>query len=702
MRRAPLSLFSAVICTLLWANTAFGQKHSGNFLFEPASVFVNSFTGQCYYTDGSGYIYTPTFERGSNVSRKSSTEQIRTVTSSLFLDKFYGFVTGTGGIQTTTDGGTSWHVRTQPHPGPIDHIVYHPGTRRIFTASRESGLYVSTDRGLTWSEQYSGSFSGIAFNGVIGVVTGGRGGTSLRTTDGGMTWIEAEKSVNAVRPIYSLFDRAFVVASEGTPHIYHSTDEGRTWHVKVTLPLALLGDLAESCGKYYVPSDNGYYTNVDSVWDFVPVSYRKPTVYCVIPGRFYYVNGGFDKPRLNSIGTSDPMSSVKFRDVNILYYRCNTANTTESIQLSFSNYYGDLEVKTSLVSPQGNIQITTDLLDSAQSITLQILISGKDVGSGDSALIEVRSGRSCYQQLTYIWVKIAKEGERAMPTAGNLRFPLTSTCNKDQRYVYITNPDCEPITIDAAALRSTNGTFRLSANSFPRTLAGGARDSFLVEFSPSKIGAVADVLDISCIIDGKKSTLSPTINGSGAGSIALSVLHDTLDFGIVQCRPAFKSTSLLNQGCDSIKIDRVMIPAGSHFSIKGSPQGAWLQVDASDVLEIELDPRRTAPIRRPPTSSAATNRVLRSSSGSRCSLRLRLHSVDTPYGPLRRSREQRRALRSIRSSRSLTQAPAKRSMCRTRLSVVPALASYRAHCRSYCNLEIALLSAFVLRTPGNR
>jgi photosystem II stability/assembly factor-like uncharacterized protein len=112
---------------------------------------------------------------------------------------FVGVQRGGDVIFTTTDGGATFKV-IEPHDnfarlhgvafGDATHL-WAVGTRGPFAATPTATILVSSDGGLTWTDQIPPT--GQTLNGVwfVSASTGwavGDGGTVIRTTDGGATW----------------------------------------------------------------------------------------------------------------------------------------------------------------------------------------------------------------------------------------------------------------------------------------------------------------------------------------------------------------------------------------------------------------------------------------------------------------------------------------------------------------------------------
>lgn len=570
------------------------QEHNFHFLVEPKGLVINPYSTLYSYVDQGGWLLTcRTTTRPNRVSFPSSVQAIGYVTNSYFFNGAHGFITGEYGLFTTLDSGKTWRDRGRPPVNTsFEDIRYNPETAQLFTIAKGDGLWASSDRGKTWEKQVTGSFRGLAFNGLNGVVTADKDGHGLRTSDGGRTWIESLIPAVAGRPRYTAGEQKFLAASDLDNSIYETSDLGKTWTKKMFFLHSLLGDIFEDCNKYYVPSENGFYVFNNDEWIWQGVSFRRPIIYCITPFTFSYVIGNNSKPLITSIYRQNSLWFTNSEELRLTIPRCSTVTKTLSSFVATGISTADVTI--SLLNPSKNITITS-MPDTAVSGNFEFTIEATDAGEGDSALIIIHAQSGCREQYSYIKVYIKHSGERALPATQNLAFPVTSTCNKEQKWIYIENPDCDSVTIEKAVLRSNVTAFTiLNEGVFPRTLAGLARDSFQVEFAPTTIGSLTDFMDITYKADNSRHTLSSRISGKGTGSVAMNIERGRIDFGtITKCSLVTRSTWIQNRGCDSLLVEEVQLSSESMFRLDGSPTGTWLQTN--EILDLTIEPKKLNP-----------------------------------------------------------------------------------------------------------
>ncbi len=150
--------------------------------------------------------------------------------------------------QFTTDGGTTWQRVNLPsfsNSFVVSSRVF--SDRRLMVTDNLGRSYLSSDRGANWSLRgATGSATGTALSSVWffdsreGLAIGANG-SSLRTTDGGQSWV-------GVAPVgYNGWRRAQFSASgnlgwviSDSDTLYRSSDKGRTWLSPVAQSSALL------------------------------------------------------------------------------------------------------------------------------------------------------------------------------------------------------------------------------------------------------------------------------------------------------------------------------------------------------------------------------------------------------------------------------------------------------------------------------
>ncbi len=139
-----------------------------------------------------------------------------------FTDELTGWAVGTGDntgfgkIIKTTDGGSNWSELPSSISGNVKDVYFNDQNNGWICTDAGKILH-SMDGGITWSIQYSNSFSvnAIKFcNEKIGWATGDNG-LMLRTIDGGANWVTEDCGTNNnLNSIYAAFSNLIWVCGD--------------------------------------------------------------------------------------------------------------------------------------------------------------------------------------------------------------------------------------------------------------------------------------------------------------------------------------------------------------------------------------------------------------------------------------------------------------------------------------------------------
>ena len=157
-----------------------------------------------------------------------------------FVDPRHGWAVGEGVPIRTTNGGETWQSASSPSGG--FHGVYFVDAQRGWAVGRGGTILATTDGGMTWHSQSSGTSEVLYSVYFVDAKRGwavSLGGTILATTDGGATWHSHSSGTSL-----SLFSVHFVDARRGWAvgygAILATTDGGVTWHSQLSGARVLL------------------------------------------------------------------------------------------------------------------------------------------------------------------------------------------------------------------------------------------------------------------------------------------------------------------------------------------------------------------------------------------------------------------------------------------------------------------------------
>lgn len=135
-------------------------------------------------------------------------------------------------------GGWEPLLEGDPFGSPIKKLVLHPENAEIMYAATGAGVYMSTDRGVTWSEENDGlaatDIGAIAVTDgylVVGTLGGGAA-TGEIAPDGAVTWLSSGGPIVEIANVrlavhQTHADRLWASSYPGG--VFRSVDGGRTW-----------------------------------------------------------------------------------------------------------------------------------------------------------------------------------------------------------------------------------------------------------------------------------------------------------------------------------------------------------------------------------------------------------------------------------------------------------------------------------------
>jgi photosystem II stability/assembly factor-like uncharacterized protein len=188
------------------------------------------------------------------------------------------------GISKSVDGGGGW-VDTRSRTGCVFAIVIDPQNLSTLYAGSSSGVFKSTDAGVTWSDvnaglSSNGSFgpdvTALAIDPKSGTLYTAVAGKLFKSTDGAGSWsdIGLTASVNALA-----FDphNSSVIYAATAGGLLQSTDVGATWQTLFTPSSSNVYAVAinpQNTNTIYIGTDSGVAQSTDggTSWSSIPGS----------------------------------------------------------------------------------------------------------------------------------------------------------------------------------------------------------------------------------------------------------------------------------------------------------------------------------------------------------------------------------------------------------------------------------------------
>jgi uncharacterized protein (TIGR03437 family) len=187
-------LVQGLVCSLLFvcAVASGAERHPAQFGKSDPGGVLRQFTVAAFGGSGQTSIQAAATDAFGNVYIAGTTGApdfpVRNAAQPVF---------GDARIQRSTDLGATWKPLNSP-PSDVGAIVPDPAAPQILFAGGASGIYKSTDRGVTWRLVYPFSVSYAQFNGQYLVIDPGNPlrlaatvpgtGNLIRSLDGGETW----------------------------------------------------------------------------------------------------------------------------------------------------------------------------------------------------------------------------------------------------------------------------------------------------------------------------------------------------------------------------------------------------------------------------------------------------------------------------------------------------------------------------------
>lgn len=200
-----------------------------------ASPTTNNLNGISFGDQTTGYICGAAgtilkSSDGGHTWTKLTSGTTRDLSGIWFVSPSEGWVVGDAGtIRRTTSGGSSWQSVTSPVTADLTEITFTGPTKGFITGL--SGNLLRTLDGSTWQKltiPVTDALHSLAFVDANHGWACGDGGAVIRTTDGGAAWTDVSPYIN-----YQFRDVFFVDANQGwvvgNATVQRTLDGGATW-----------------------------------------------------------------------------------------------------------------------------------------------------------------------------------------------------------------------------------------------------------------------------------------------------------------------------------------------------------------------------------------------------------------------------------------------------------------------------------------
>lgn len=189
------------------------------------------------------------------------------------------------GVFKSVDGGSTWAptgLNPTNSPGSMNDIYIHPTNSNILWVATNSGVYKSTNAGVSWTNKLSGNIKDIKLKpGDPNTIYAVTASAFYLSNDGGETFASVSTGlpsssgrlvidVTPANPnvVYALSSDT----SQGFQGLYKSTDSGATFTEAATL--ATVGDIFDGSGQAWYDlalavsdaNENEVYTGVLNIW----------------------------------------------------------------------------------------------------------------------------------------------------------------------------------------------------------------------------------------------------------------------------------------------------------------------------------------------------------------------------------------------------------------------------------------------------
>jgi len=547
-----------------------------------------------------------TTDGGSTWKIVTKPSDVSIITDFTFKDEKKGWAAATGGdlaCLQTTDGGDTWIKLPYQIGGRIagKGIYYNKSSKRLFVSTWRSSfksLY-STDEGSTWNSFGTTGLNGYAFlNDQVGLIgslpQSGGDQPWLWTTNGGISWSQLSQKTECWQPLASHTGEYFAVFDE-TAEIYSSNDQGRSWRRRSQLPggYATGTIIEDSCGNLYVQS-TGIYVSKDRgvTWSFLGgPSNALDTRFAIANGRIFAGSNSdtaaiwvYNPPLLSTtaLAVTAPTVCELSRNYSITVY----AGLCGSLRLD-SLSYSDTNALSIEKLP------AISIVDSLQlPIEIKVKENGKVI---DTLVLHLTKDGIAFD--TSIALSIITNGGDAARYALSrslINIDSVNVCETGSASFAIQSKWCDTLIVtkaDIDSLRSVLGFFDTVET--PIVIPPGESKQVTLVFHPKLIGDLNAKLHLQLLSkDGKKFDTTAEITVKSVWPHHTFLVADPLSFGRISlCGEGILEGALVNSGCDSLEIVKVLAPIQNGFTAN-SIEHVPLHSGASTPIHVRFSPKK--------------------------------------------------------------------------------------------------------------
>jgi len=222
-----------------------------------STVYAGAADGGVWKSTNSGTTWTPMTDTQSSLSTGAiaiapsnhQTIYVGTGEENFNSDGYSGV-----GILKSTNAGSTWTLMTGPFSSiDIGALAVHPTNSSVVLAATTKGVYLTTNGGSTWTQEISGTATGVVFNPSNGntAYAAVEGQGIYVSTNQGSTWTKDNGSGSGALPTSNIGRIALAIAASSPSTLvvgianssnsnllglYKTTNGGSSWTKQTSIP----------------------------------------------------------------------------------------------------------------------------------------------------------------------------------------------------------------------------------------------------------------------------------------------------------------------------------------------------------------------------------------------------------------------------------------------------------------------------------